>query len=356
MKRKAATAHKAGEEGTTAMKSAIVGCGSIAKVHAGCISRLEPAELSAVADCVPEQADKMASEYGVKPYYDLETMLDQEEIDVLHICTPHYLHVPMASAALKRGIHVFMEKPPVIDNGQWEQLKQSVEEAAGGARLGICFQNRFNNSVCYVKEQLEKGTYGRILCARGLVNWHRDEAYYRNSSWRGRWETEGGGALINQSVHTLDLLQYFIGEKPLSMDAVMDNQHLKGIIEVEDTMAATIVYPDAAASFYVTTGYGADLPPLVELECEKARVRIEEETVTVRMKDGGRLEQDFNDGGRLGKSYWGAGHMKCIRTFYECMESGTPFPMELNAMEHTVWLMLKAYETAKSKYNGEGRD
>ena len=78
----------------------------------------------------------------------------------------------------------------------------------------------------------------------------------------GRWETEGGGALINQSVHTLDLLQYFIGEKPLSMDAVMDNQHLKGIIEVEDTMAATIVYPDVTANFYVTTGYGADLPRL----------------------------------------------------------------------------------------------
>ena len=80
---------------------------------------------------------------------------------------PIIFYVPMAAAALKRGIHVFMEKPPVIDNGQWEQLKQSVKEAADGARLGICFQNRFNSSVCYVKEQLEKGTYGRILsCQR----------------------------------------------------------------------------------------------------------------------------------------------------------------------------------------------
>lgn len=328
------------------MRSAIVGCGNIAQVHGKAIARLEQGSLAAVADIRREAADAMAAAYGARAYYDLETMLRAEEIGVLHICTPHYLHVPMAIAALEQGIHVFMEKPPVTDRRQWEQLRETEERCRSGARLGICFQNRYNGSVQYVKEQLEQGRYGRLLGARGIVTWRRDEAYYVPGGWRGRMETEGGGVLINQAIHTLDLLQYFMGEKALAVEAVMDRQHLPEGIEVEDMAALYIAYPQGRASLYATNSYVSDVPPLLELECERARVRIEDTRVTVYDAAGGRWEKDFQEQERLGKSYWGAGHLSAIRDFYRCVLAGERFSIELADVEDTTELLLKAYESA----------
>ena len=116
------------------MRSAIVGCGNVAQVHARAIEGMEGAELIAVADIVAEKADSMAAQYGAKAYYDLEEMLASVQIDVLHICTPHYLHMPMTVQALKAGIHVFMEKPPIINSVQWEELKQAVKQCEEKAR------------------------------------------------------------------------------------------------------------------------------------------------------------------------------------------------------------------------------
>jgi len=329
------------------MRSAIIGCGDIAHVHAESIRKLYPEGLAAVCDIVPDRAEEMSSLYGAKAYYDLDTMLSEEAIDVLHICTPHYLHTPMTIQALERGVHVFMEKPPVINEEQWKELKLAVVRTEGKARLGLCFQNRFNKSVCYVKKKLENGTYGKILGARGLVTWSRDAQYYENSSWKGSWEKEGGGALINQSVHTLDLLQYLIDQKPVSIKTVMDNQHLPGIIQVEDTVASYITYQDSRACFYAANSYAADVPPLIELECEKARVRIEDRTVTVWAQGKEKRELIFKEQDCTGKSYWGSGHLQCIHSFYESVEKGTKFSMDLPSMENTIWLLLKSYEIAE---------
>lgn len=329
------------------MRSAVIGCGSIAAVHAKSISRLEGVSLTAVADVVPERAEALSLKYGASSYTDWETMLEQEDIDVLHICTPHYLHTPMAAAALKKGIHVFMEKPPAISWKQWEELKQAEMEAENGAKLGICFQNRFNPSVSYIKERLDRGEFGALKGARGILTWCRREPYYTESGWRGTKEKEGGGALINQSIHTLDLIQYLVGKKPLFVEASSSNHHLKGIIEVEDTLEAYISYGLERVCFYATTGYAADVPPIIELECENARVRMEDLAVTITGPDGRAEVTDFSGGECLGKSYWGSGHMDCIRTFYQCIKEGMPFPVGLRQIESTVWLMLKAYESAE---------
>ncbi|MCD7964198.1 MAG: gfo/Idh/MocA family oxidoreductase, partial [Clostridiaceae bacterium] len=194
--------------------------------------------------------------------------------------------------------------------------------------------------------RITSGEFGKILGARGLVTWCRGEKYYTESGWRGTKEKEGGGALINQSVHTLDLIQYLIGKKPVFMEANVSNHHLKGIIEVEDTMEAYISYGEQTACFYATTGYVADVPPMIELECEKARVRIEDLRVTVMTADGQTQTVDYSGSEHLGKSYWGSGHMDCIRSFYESIEQDRPFSVGLKQIEDTVELMLTAYETA----------
>lgn len=326
------------------MKTAIVGCGGIARVHAECLREYKENSLAAFADIKKERADSFAAEYGGRAFASLEEMLEQEEIDILHICTPHYLHVPMAVYALNRGIHVFMEKPPVITAEQYKELL----EVSSNKKLGICFQNRYNPSIIEVKKLLASGAAGKIKGARGIVTWSRSGPYYSESGWRGSLATEGGGALINQSVHTLDLLAYLIGT-PVSVDAIMTNHHLKGVIEVEDMMEAYIRFKeDATACFYATTAYCTDAPPLIELCCENMTIRIEDLDVNCYLKDGEvkKLAVQHKEG--LGKSYWGAGHRDCIRDFYESIEENRPFAMELEYMEETILLLLGTYESART--------
>ncbi|HJC57999.1 MAG TPA: Gfo/Idh/MocA family oxidoreductase [Candidatus Eisenbergiella intestinipullorum] len=327
------------------MKAAIVGCGSIAAVHAKSLSRLEDVSLEAVADIRPERAEAYAKEYGCRAFSSLESMLEEVCPDVLHVCTPHYLHVPMTAYALPKGIHVFCEKPPVISDRQMEELEQAV--TSGPGRAGFCFQNRYNPSILYVKKLLSSGRAGRIRGARGIVTWHREAPYYTESGWRGRMETEGGGALINQSIHTMDLLGVFLG-KPVSVEAQTSNHHLQGVIEVEDTMEAYIRYENAAACFYATTAYTEDAPPLIELSCEHMIIRVEDLDVTLIFPDGSREHPSLGGKQALGKSYWGSGHLDCIADFYRCLKTGERFPQDLEGVADTARLMLAAYGSARN--------
>ena len=326
------------------MKVAIIGCGSIAVIHAKCIKIMSEHELTAFVDNKIEKAQAFTEEYGGRAYASLDEMLLVEKIDVLHICTPHYLHTPMAIYGLEHGLHVFMEKPPVISREQLEQLKAVNTDK----QLGLCFQNRYNPSIQKVKEMIASGITGKIIGARGIVTWNRSKDYYNDSDWRGSLKKEGGGALINQSIHTMDLLHYLIDEKVQSVDAVIANHHLKGIIEVEDTMSAYIRYSNAVACFYATTSYIADPAPLIELSCDNMVIRIEELNVTCYHKNG-EMEQIQVEGKKgYGKSYWGAGHEDCICDFYDSITKNQSFWLNLKQMQDTILIMLAAYESART--------
>ena len=238
------------------MRSAIVGCGEIAKVHAESIAALEGHEIVGFADCQKERAEEFAKQYGGNSYGTLEEMLDKEKMDVLHICTPHYLHVPMAKIALERGIHVYQEKPAALSLGEYRELKQAVQKSK--QYLGISYQNRYNDCVQKAKELIESGNAGSILGGRAFVTWERRENYYTCSKWRSNLAMAGGGCLINQAVHTLDLLTELMG-KPVGVEAEMKNHHLKGVVEVEDTVEAYITYQtkegERSGNFYATTSY-----------------------------------------------------------------------------------------------------
>lgn len=325
------------------MRSAIVGCGNIAAVHAASLARMEGCVPAGFADIKRERAEKFARQYGGNAYTSLEEMLEKEKPDVLHICTPHYLHVPMAVYGLTHGTHVFMEKPPVISEEQFEELEAAAKNS--DKRLGICFQNRYNPCVLLTRRLLETQA-GRILGARGLVTWSRDEAYYTESGWRGALATEGGGVLINQSVHTLDLLVYLLG-KPLWTDAGMSNHHLKGVVEVEDTMEAMIGFGDKNACFYATTAYCADMPPIIEISCENMTIRMEDPAVTIRYADG-RVETPLLEAeAPMGKSCWGSGHAGCIAKFYHAVETGGRFEEDWDGVRDTARLMLAVYQSAR---------
>lgn len=326
------------------MNIAIVGCGNIAGVHAECVQKLSGQRLVAFADTVRERAEQFATKYHGTAYESYEEMLQNENIDVLHICTPHYLHVPIALFALNHGVHVLMEKPPVIS---WDQLSQ-LEMLSSDKKLGFCFQNRYNPSVIQVKKLLESGAAGEIYGARGIVTWNRKIPYYTQSDWRGKLKTEGGGALINQSIHTLDLLTYFLG-KPVCVDAVMKNHHLKGYIEVEDMMEAFIQYEEGiSACFYATTAYVIDAPPIIEISCQDCIIRIEDSDVTYLFNNKKMEKPQIERKESLGKSYWGSGHRDCIEDFYRSIEKNEPFALDLTNIKNTALLMLGMYESANT--------
>ena len=329
------------------MKIAVVGCGGIANVHAGSITQTEH-QIVAFADIKKERAEDYSKKYTngtAKVYESFEEMLEKEEFDILHICTPHYLHVPMAIAGLKKGVHVFMEKPPAITREQFAQLKEAV--ASSNKQLGICFQNRYNQSVLKTKALIESGEYGKILSARAFVTWSRGESYYVDSGWRGSLTTEGGGSLINQSIHTLDLMTQFMGKAGFA-EAKISNHHLKGVIEVEDTMEAYIEYEKGIGIFFCTNAFGSNAPIMLEIHCEKAVLRIEGDTLTIIEGDKKTAVALEEERVALGKGYWGTGHGTCIGDFYRAVQAGEKAPISLDTVENTFNLMMDLYDTARA--------
>ena len=326
------------------MRTGIIGCGNVGRTHAMLLAQMKDISLCGFADIKLERAKEFAKAYGDgSAFQTLEEMVVQKKLEAVHICTPHNLHVPMAVWLLERGIHVFMEKPAAVSREQMEQLDEAVKNSQ--AILGICFQNRYNDASREVERILAEGSMGTLKGARAFVTWSRQQNYYLDSGWRGTMEQEGGGALINQAIHTLDLLTRWMG-RPLEAEAQTANHHLKGIIEVEDTLEAYIRYEKGNACFYATTAYETDAPVLIELAFEQGTVRVEENSVVCRYCDGREISFRYDCGGHTGKAYWGSGHKSCMEDFYRCLKDRIPYQNDWDSAKDTMELMFAIYESA----------
>jgi predicted dehydrogenase len=318
--------------------AAIIGCGTVAPVHAYALKQLPDVRLVACADIDPKRAESMAQNYGLRAYDSIQKLLENEQVDVVHLCAPHYLHVPMAQLAASQNIHVFTEKPPAIDREQWAALLEVTQKV----RVGVCFQNRYNGSVIKLREMLKGGSLGNVLGARAFVTWSRNKEYYTESGWRGKQSTEGGGALINQAIHTLDLMVYLLG-KPQSVEASLLNHHLKGIIEVEDTVEAYMTFGNAPGLFYATTAYCSNSPVFLEIVCENAVVRMEKDTLAVAWKSGEEERFEFKNDLPVTRDYWGSAHVTCIREYYDALINGRDVPIGPKQVQDTVETMFAIY-------------
>lgn len=331
------------------VRAAVVGCGNIGNVHGQVLEKMEEdgVVLSAAVDIRQERAEGFRERYGkdsMAVFGSLEELLAADGADVIHICTPHDLHTPMAVDVLDAGKSVFLEKPPAITAAEFAQLKEQEENSSG--MLGICFQNRYNAATRKTDEILQSGSMGKLLGARAFVTWNRPASYYLESDWRGKLAREGGGALINQSIHTLDLLLRWMG-RPDRVQAVMQNFHLQDITEVEDTVTAFLEFGEGRkACFYATNAYVTDAPVIIELTGEKGSIRLEGQTVICRYDHGEEAAFRLAGGKIMGKSYWGDGHDQCIREFYRCLQEGKPFPHDLRSAENTFQVMRQIYEEA----------
>ena len=323
----------------------IVGYGAIGPIHAKAIADSDYAKLYAVCDCIPERADKGAGLYNARAMYDFEEMLTDENIDVVHICTPHYLHKDMAIKALTSGKNIVLEKPVSMTISEFSQLKEFYKTC--DKKACAMFQNRTNASIRMMKDLIDNDkTLGKMLGISGFVTWSRNEAYYNSEDWRGKWTTEGGGVLINQTIHTLDLIDW-LGGGIKSVKSSMSNKNLS-MIEVEDTVDALFVMNNGCHGvFFATNNFGVDSSVKIEITFENAILRYADSRLYKITDDVEILANDTQ--AEAGKAYWGNGHRYVINQFYNALINNSDDYMDLTTAFHSAKAMFAIYRTEVSR-------
>jgi UDP-N-acetyl-2-amino-2-deoxyglucuronate dehydrogenase len=264
------------------LATAVVGCGVIGTTHVDAILGLDRLHLSALVDPVAERAEGLAATVeertGVRPAVHAsiaDALAGPGTPDLLVLATPSGMHVDQAIEALEGGAHVLIEKPLDVDMRRARRLATAARAAAGrGQVCSIVSQHRFDPSSQTVRRAIEDGELGRLTSAVATVAWWRSQAYYDSGDWRGTWALDGGGALMNQGVHTLDLLLWFLG-RPVTVSAEFGLLAHEGV-EVEDTVVATLVFESRAlAVLHATTAAYPGLTARVQVLGERGSAIID---------------------------------------------------------------------------------
>ncbi len=297
------------------LRAAIIGCGSIYKLHANALLHTEQSELACVIDNRPERAQRAAELYSCQWYSDWTSILEDDSIHVVHICTPHHLHHTMGLEFLKHGKHVLCEKPIASEVRDAEAMIAAAESCQ--RHLGVVFQNRYNPNARRAKELLAQNHLGDVLGVKAIVPWHRDRAYYNSERWRGHWESEGGGVLINQAIHTIDMIQWLAGDIT-SVQGQVATCALADTIEVEDMASGYLQFAGGQTGvFFATNDYTTNAPVEVELHCLEGTITLRGEDLIVNgepMATPSDRSQSI-----IHKSYWGLGHEDLIQRFYQAV-------------------------------------
>jgi predicted dehydrogenase len=242
----------------------------------------------------------------------------------------------MICASLDKGINVLSEKPLAINEDQLSRIEKSVNNSS--AQLGVCFQNRYNESVLYIKEYFKNRT---VTSAYANLTWCRDERYYASGAWRGTKMYEGGGVMINQAIHSLDLLQWICG-MPEAVLAHISNNSLKETIEVEDT-AFGIFSLESGGNFVIhaTNAAKSSFPVYMAFNSGSDTVELSADNLIVN----GDFVTKKNGAPIHGKAEWGSGHATLIGEFYRCLQSGEKFPIDFYEARNAIRLILRMYES-----------
>ncbi|MDV3429577.1 MAG: Gfo/Idh/MocA family oxidoreductase [Bacillota bacterium] len=275
-------------------KFAIAGCGTIGAIHAECINQIDNAELSAVYDANEENSKKLSSVYNCCCYSDLNQMLSNEDIDIVCICTPSGLHAEYGIKCAQAKKHVICEKPIETTIEKAESLIKACEQE--GVKLSVISQHRFDKCIVELKRAIDAGELGKLCFGESFTKWYRSREYYESSKWRGTWKLDGGGALINQSIHYIDLLQYLLGPVR-EVYGVCSSMGHNGI-EVEDEALATVRFKNGAIGMIEgnTNAYPGFFTRL-DIYGEKASVVVENDNITMwKNRNGTERKTEFING------------------------------------------------------------
>jgi len=253
---------------------AIVGTGMISRFHARAIEDVRGAKLVACCDMATERANQFAEEVGCTPYDDMAKMLADPAVDVVTIATPSGAHMEPAVQAAQAGKHVIVEKPLEITLKRCDKIINECEKA--GVKLGTIFPSRFHDSSIQMRKAIDQGRFGRLTLGDAYVKWFRTQEYYDSGAWRGTWKLDGGGALMNQAVHTVDLLSWLMGpvEEIQAQTATLAHKR----IEVEDVATATLKFKSGALGVIeATTAAYPGYLKRIELHGSEGTAVLEEE-------------------------------------------------------------------------------
>ncbi|MFB6136930.1 MAG: Gfo/Idh/MocA family protein [Halobacteriaceae archaeon] len=345
---------------------AIVGIGAVAEMHALALGDVEKADLVAASCRTESRGREFAAEFDCDYYADNEAMLDEVEPDVVNICTPSGAHLEPALAAAERGIHVLCEKPLEITTDRIDEMVAAAEEA--GIRLGGIFPQRYNPVVRTLHDAAESGRFGGLSVVNTYVPWWREDDYYRDA-WQGTQDLDGGGALMNQSIHGVDAVQWLAGtgvDAPREVNPVEEVfaytdrlAHSGDIMEVEDTAVAVLRYRDGTLGQILgaTSMYPGSLKRL-QLAGRNGTAEVEEdELVTWQFRD--EREEDAEIRSRFTTTETGGGaadpmsidyanHTRNIRDFLESVAADEPYMLDGTEARKAVEIIESIYKSAET--------
>lgn len=275
------------------VKLAIIGLGVMGSQHVNSVKRLENTELVAVCDIDQVKADDFAAQHEVKAYYDYQELFQHEGLDGIIIATPHYDHTTITIDALPKGIHVLVEKPIAVHAKDARKMIAAYEAAKANYPdlvFAAMFMQRTYGYWKKIKAMIDGGELGKLVRATWLItNWFRPQIYYDNGGWRATWKGEGGGVLLNQCPHNLDLYQWFVGmPKRVSGFASIGKYHH---IEVEDEVTGYFEYDNGMVGHFITTTAESPGTNRLEIVGEHGKLVFEDQKLTFFKNDMSMLKK-----------------------------------------------------------------
>ncbi len=271
----------------------IIGCGMIANWHANAILKVPNTRLVGASDVNEASREKFAKTFGIKAFSSIEAMLLSPEVDVVCICTPSGLHAPLAVKAANFGKHIVLEKPMALTLQEADEVIEACEK--NNVKLAVISQLRFSSGVCHLKNAVEQGLLGKLIMGDIYMKFYRSQEYYDKGGWRGTWKMDGGGALMNQGIHGIDLLQYIMG--PVK-SVYAHTKTLARKIEVEDTAAALVEFKNGALGVIQgTTSIYPGSPRILDICGDKGTITLEEDCITRWEIEGAKTPEDIILGG-----------------------------------------------------------
>lgn len=334
---------------------AVIGTGMIAGYHAQAIAQTPGARLVGVVSRSPERGAAFAAKHGMAVITaTVEEMVARSDVHVINVTTPSGAHLDPALTAIRAGKHVVIEKPLEITPARCDQIIAASEQA--GVKVAAIFQGRFGTGAQTVKAALDAGRLGRLVLASAYVKWHRTVEYYR-TPWKGTWDLDGGGALMNQAIHGVDLLQWFAGLPAEVTGRIARRVHTG--IQADDTTVATLLYPDGAlGTIEASTALWPGWSRRIELCGEHGSICLEDDHIArwdfAKAEPGdetirhAKRDDALGSGAGVPGGISLAGHLRQIGDLVAAVRENRPPAIGAREGRKAVALVHAIYESAKS--------
>ncbi|MFE0558635.1 Gfo/Idh/MocA family protein [Paenibacillus sp. NPDC058910] len=328
-------------EETVPVRFGIIGCGIIADIHAQGILNTEEAVLAAVFDTKRESAVKLTAKYGGAICDTLEELLAREDVEVVCICTPSGMHAEQTAMVARAGKHVLAEKPMAIKLDDVECMIEVCAE--NGVLLATVFPRRMSPQARYARQVIQEGRLGKLSLCSAYVMLFRDQAYYDSAGWRGTWAMDGGGAMMNQGIHTVDMLQWLVG--PVASLSAKAKAVLRNI-EVEDTVIAALEFESGALGVLEITTTACDgKGQRLVIHGEKGVLVIEEDTIVSLEIDGQQVQLPEFEPFKVIPD----GHRLQIRDMALAVREGREPIVTGKDGRHSLEIILGTYEASRQR-------